>query len=253
MTSTQITERINKANEKITKKQGTIAKKQALIQKKENALVKKFNFDLDVIRSKQNSEVYEEYGRETGYEIVSELSSIEWLKDDIARLEKEIPEIRKTVEKYEKQLAGELEKESLLTKEIPEEFTALKNYLVETWDEDDKHRKAYLAKRYNELGYREFYQHHNGADYLLIHTSDADIHKHNVKDAENIIIDLYNRVKEITGQIIEWDVHVTAGNQNLAVLAGTVKGKEGKARVETIEAGGYNIQRLHIRTLVHSI
>lgn len=253
MTSTQITERINKANEKITKKQGTIAKKQALIQKKENALVKKFNFDLDVIRNKQNSEVYEEYGRETGYEIVSELSSIEWLKDDIARLEKEIPEIRKTVEKYEKQLAGELDREALFTRAMPKEFTALKEHFVENWDEYDKKMRAHYRAKYEELGYREWWQRFNGSNYQLMNSSDEQIHKNNLRDAENLIIDLYNRVKDVTGEVTGWDVRLDIGNGGFTVLTGIVTGKEGKASVESIEAGGYNIQRLHIRTLVHSI
>lgn len=231
MTSQQIRERITKAEEKITKKQGTITKKQALIAKKQ-------------AQAEKETDEREKWSLEY---------DIKYLTQDIARLEKEIPEIRKTIEKYEKQLAGEIERESILTREMPEVFTGLKNHLVEVWDEYDKKRKAYLKQRYDELGYKEFYQHHNGADYTLIHTSDADIHKTNVKSAENIIVDLFNRVKEITGEVTEWNVHVTAGNQNLAVLEGIVQGKEGKARVETVEAGGWNIQRLHIRTLVHSI
>lgn len=235
MTSTQIRERIAKAEEKMTKKQGTITKKQALIAKKQAQIEKMKANGAD------ERDVYWEE------------CDVRHLNEDIRRLEKEIPEIRKTVEKYEKQLAGEIERESILTKEMPEVFTSLKDHLVEVWDEYDKKRKAFLKERYEELGYREFYQYHNGADYALMHTSDADIHKTNVKSAENIIVDLFNRVKEITGEVIAWDVHVATGNQNLAVLEGTVQGKEGKASVETVEAGGWNIQKLHIRTLVHSI
>lgn len=232
MTQAQITERIQKANEKITKKQGTITKKQALIEKKTASLAKAFD----------------------EYEIRSLNFDIKYLKEDIARLEKEIPEIRKTVEKYEKQLAGEIEKEALLTKTMPEEFRTLKNTLVEKWDAFDLERKEFFRKKSEEMEYREFIRQYKYSAYdLAWHTSTEEIHKKNEKDAEYFIIDLYNRVKGITGEVTNWEgIRLTMGN-SFPVLEGMVQGKEGKARVETILAGGYNIQRLHIRTLVHSI
>lgn len=232
MTQAQITERIQKANEKIEKKQGTIAKKQALIEKKTASLAKASD----------------------EYEIRSLNFDIKYLAQDIARLEKEIPEIRKTVEKYEKQLAGEIEKEALLTKTMPEEFRTLKNTLVERWDAFDLERKEFFRKKSNEMEYREFIRQYKYSAYQLAwHTSTEEIHKQNEKDAEHFIIDLYNRVKDITGEVTNWEgIRLTMGN-NFPVLEGMVQGKEGKARVETILAGGYNIQRLHIRTLVHSI
>ena len=53
-----------------------------------------------------------------------------------------------------------------------------------------------------------------------------------------------------TGEITSWaGIHLEAGSY-CAVLNGYVEGKEGRARVESILAGGYNIQRLHIRVLV---
>ena len=232
MTTQQITERIQKANEKITKKQGTIAKKQALIEKKTASLAKASD----------------------EYEIRSLNFDIKYLAQDIARLEKEIPEIRKTVEKYEKQLAGEIEKEALLTKTMPEEFRTLKNTLVERWDTFDLERKEFFRKKSEEMEYREFIRQYKYSAYdLAWHTSTEEIHKKNEKDAEYFIIDLYNRVKGITGEVTNWEgIRLTMGN-SFPVLEGMVQGKEGKARVETILAGGYNIQRLHIRTLVHSI
>lgn len=237
MTTQQITERIQKANEKIEKKQGTIAKKQALLAKKQDG----------VEMMKANPDKY------TSDNIYWTECDIRHLTEDIARLEKEIPEIRKTVEKYEKQLAGEIEKEALLTREMPEEFRTLKDELVNRWDKFDIERKARLEKAYKELGYYEFCQKYEGAGYELIHTTEEDLHKKNNRDAEYFIIDLYNRVKDITGQVTNWEgIHLTFGN-SFPVLEGTVQGKEGKARVETVEAGGWNIQRLHIRTLVHSI
>ena len=237
MTQAQITERINKANEKIEKKQGTIAKKKALIAKKESAI-----------------EVMKGSDRYTTDNIYWTECDIRHLTEDIARLEKEISEIRKTVEKYEKQLAGEIEKEALLTKTMPEEFRTLKNTLVERWDAFDLERKEFFRKKSEEMEYREFIRQYKYSAYdLAWHTSTEEIHKKNEKDAEYFIIDLYNRVKGITGEVTNWKgIRLTMGN-SFPVLEGQVEGKEGIAIVETILAGGYNIQRLHIRTLVHSI
>lgn len=237
MTTQQITERIQKANEKIEKKQGTIAKKQALIAKKQSA-----------VEMMMASDKY------TTDNIYWTECDIRHLIEDIERLEKEIPEIRKTVEKYEKQLAGEIEKEALLTKTMPEEFRTLKNTLVEKWDAFDLERKEFFRKKSEEMEYREFIRQYKYSAYdLAWHTSTEEIHKKNEKDAEYFIIDLYNRVKDITGEVTNWEgIRLTMGN-SFPVLEGMVQGKEGKARVETILAGGYNIQRLHIRTLVHSI
>ena len=75
----------------------------------------------------------------------------------------------------------------------------------------------------------------------------------NQRDGENLILDLLKRVTKITGPVTDWSgLRVTQGNMG-AVLNGIVIGEEGKARVESILAGGYAIQRLHVRTLVKEI
>jgi hypothetical protein len=72
-----------------------------------------------------------------------------------------------------------------------------------------------------------------------------------VRDARAFVLDLLNRTKEITGEITSWaGVHLTVGTNGFPVLNGYVEGKEGRALVESIYAGGYNIQRLHVRVLV---
>ena len=86
---------------------------------------------------------------------------------------------------------------------------------------------------------------------LLWNKTDEQIHADNVKDGEAVILDLLNRVTKITGTVTDWDgLFLTAGNEGFATINGIVIGEEGKAKVSSITAGGYNIQRLHIRTIV---
>ncbi len=63
--------------------------------------------------------------------------------------------------------------------------------------------------------------------------------------------DLVNRITSIVGTIQDAK-GLSIGNQN-GEINGFVIGDKGKANVETISAGGYNIQCFHYRVLVHKI
>ncbi len=217
MTIETLRERIQKANIKIEKKQKTMEKKQAQVEKLGNP-------------EGRCSEAY-------------------WLSQDVKRLAREIEETKKTIEKYEKQLAGEIEKESIFVREIPESMKCMQDELVAKWDEWDISKRNVIRKDRSEMNYKEFFRKYNGYESTqLINMSDEEIHEANMKDAKYFIIDLYNRVKAITGEVTDWSgVHAVG-----TALNGYIIGKEGRAEVESILAGGYNIQRLHVRVLVHS-
>lgn len=172
-----------------------------------------------------------------------------WLNDDIRRLTKEISEIDVLIDKYNKQLAGELEKEEIF-KDIPQVLYTLAEQLVESWTDYDINRRNYLKARWDELGRKEFWRIYSATDYNLMNASDDLIHKNNEQDADTAIKHLFVRVREITGNITSWSNITCGGGGN---LNGIVIGEAGRAKVSTIAAGGYNIQRLHLRTLVTSI
>lgn len=252
MKLTTLKERIAKAEEKVAKKENTIAKKTARIEKLSAGLTKKFGID---------PETFDRYAwrelngtEEENYAAYWTMCDIHGLHDDIKRNHKEIKATLETIEKYKKQLAGEIARESILIKEIPGSMKLMQTQLVEKWDEWDKERRAKLRADHKELGYREFFKHHTAADYDFMYITDEQIHEGNLNDAKELIIDLFYRVKEITGEITSWaGVHATHGTCGMTVLNGYVEGKEGRAEVESILAGGYNIQRLHVRVLVKSI
>lgn len=248
MKITTLKERIEKATQKIEKKENTITKKTAQIEKKYKALEK--------LGVKDPAEHDREEFRdaENWHDIFWTYADIKHLKEDITRGGKEIEATKATLAKYEAQLAGEIEKESIFLKEIPEIFKSLQDELVETWDIWDNARKERLRKIYNELGYREFMKEYTYSDYEFMSISSEKIHSDNERDAKALILDLYYRVKDITGEVTDWDeIRATQGTNGFTVLNGYVTGKEGRAKVESILAGGYNIQRLHVRVLVHEI
>lgn len=238
-------DRLDKAKIKVTKKQNTILKKQTWIDKKVKLLEAK---------GVDNPLEASSYEYRNQPEISWTISDIHHYQDDIKRITDEIAETEKTIEKYEKQLAGELAKEAVLLKEIPEVFNSLRDSLIEEWDNWDIQRKNKIREAYHSMGYKEFHKCYTYADYQFMSNSDKKIHEDNINSAKALILDLYYRVKDITGDITDWTgIRAAQGSQGFTVLNGLVIGKEGRAKVESILAGGYNIQRLHIRVLVHSV
>lgn len=253
-------ERIEKAELKVSKKQNTIEKKQKSIEKKSTYMMTKYGVDYTTF-NKYNREGHG-WTAEEDHDVYWTLCDIDTLEDDIIRLNKEISETQKTIEKYKGQLAGEIEKESIFIKEVPEVMKKLEDQLIAEWDRWDMDRRERLSKVYKEVGYEAFFKgtpeehywnKHTYADYQFMFLTDEEIHNSNVKFARQEVLDLYIRVKGVTGEVTDWSyIRLEQGN-SFPILTGVVVGKEGKASVETILAGGYNIQRLHIRTLVHSI
>lgn len=223
MTSSQFRERIENAEKKIENKKATIAKKEKWISS----------------------------GKKDAYEV-------EWLRDDIKRLNSEIKETEATIERYKAQLEKTTAEENKHN-ELPAVLLDVERRLVEAWNEHDIKERDELRRAYREevdshlngrdslKAYREFIKKHPGY-HQKGRMSNEDIDKENKKAARFYVLDLYRRVEEIVGKITDLDGITCNG----VALNGIVKGTEGRARVETILAGGYNIQRLHCRTLVHS-
>lgn len=234
-------DRIQNAKLKIEKKQNTIVKKQTLIAKKESQ-IRKLGFEPSVDKY-EVSKVSND-----GYWLLCEIG---YLQDDIKRGSREIDEIKVSLQKYEQQLTGEIEKESILLKDIPESMKLLQVNLTERWDAWDIKRRNQIKADHASLGYKEFQKKYKHVDWQCMYKTDEQIHSSNIQDAKMLILDLHYRVKNITGEITDWSgVKAAQGACGMTVLNGYVIGKEGRCEVESILAGGYNIQRLHIRVLV---
>ncbi len=228
MTIKTLQDRIERAEDRITKKRNTIEKKRGWIEKKRKAI---------------------ETGKLTGQEAEWTKSDIEYYEDDIQRLEKEISETEKMISKYKDQLAGIEDRERIFLSEVPEDFKRIQEELISRWDAYDMEYRDLLHKEYHRMVYRDFYTKYGYNAIAFSRKTDKEIHEANVKDSKGYVIGLYFRIRDITGKVTDWhDVRF-----NGVALNGIIIGEAGRVKVETIEAGGYNIQRLHVRTLVHSI
>jgi len=168
-----------------------------------------------------------------------------------------------TLRKYENQLAVEEAKRNTLN-QLPEALIEFRDNLIQRWnrydewkqDEIGKEYKAFHSERhtYDECkAFRREMAHkwgRNWEEYYM--TKLEDLYKQNAKDAENLILNLINRVTERVGQIVNVDdLHLDQDNAGYLIINGKIIGTDGECRVESIGAGGYNIQRYHIRVLVH--
>lgn len=231
MKTDTIKQRIESIQKQIEKKQKSIQRYQAFIDKVNKQLLAK-NLTVDDCRNLLHTvSDYKEY------KFYFDALDIEYRQDDIKRLEKEITNLEVKLGELKVKDAKAQVIENIYTCDMPDIFHKLEGELVARWDAYDKeYRNSNVKKPRNYIYY-----------------TDEEIHKQNIEAAKILVIDLYNRVYNITGSITDWsNIMFQQGSQG-PVLTGIVQGELGKVRVESILAGGYNIQKLHIRVLVKSI
>lgn len=255
MKATEIKERLTKAQAEVTKKLGTIEKKTARRDKLAKGFADKYG--VNPLETEGRFDILEQAGLTSHSKEWDDaywtLCDIDSLDDDIKNLYKKIEEKEGTIRKYEDALYKAEEIDNIYEKEIPESMKAMEAELIKEWDRYDMERREHYKMQYKELGFEKFIKKYTYAAYQSKNKTDAEIHQTNVKNARAEVLDLYNRVKEITGEVTDWSyIRLKQGN-SFPVLNGYVVGKEGRANVESVLAGGYNIQRLHVRTLVHRI
>lgn len=236
MKSTELKEKMDKAIEKVHKIEGTIERHKQQAAKK-LAVLKKNGWSENPMKN----ENYTAYWRACEYHDKLE---------DIKNSQKNLIKAQETVKNWEAKYKKQLKLENSYQFEIPEAFKVLKSQLVENWTKFDLEEQAQYRKEYKELGYEKFSElySYNRWEYLRSN-KEADFRKENDKTAEIWILDLYNRIKKETGEVTSWD-NITVSPKG---LNGYVKGKLGAVNVETIMAGGYNIQRLHYRVILHKV
>lgn len=259
MKAQDIKAKLDKAQETVAKKQGTLQKYIAKAEKIRKQIEAR-GWDVNGTRyQKQNTPEHNDC-----YWTFCDLDDA---LDGIDRTKKAIAEKQGVVAKWQVALQEAQEKENLIERSFPEVLKDFQKKVVEAWDKWDMDRKAFLNKEYDRMcaedtdrlhrnAYKQFIKTYKYSGYeFMVYTTQEEIHRDNVRASERIMINLWNRVKEITGDATDWSgLYLTHGNEweGLAVN-GIVTGTNGTARVETISAGGWNIQKFHYRTLVHEV
>lgn len=144
-----------------------------------------------------------------------------WLDGDIKWCEEDIQNTVKKIEARKQQIAeltATIQKKEQEIAELPEILKKLQKELENRWNQYDKEHGEIGNERQNKIA------------------------------AKMYVLDLMRRVKAKVGTITDYSgIQLDSNGKS---LNGTVKGTNGSAYVETIIAGGWNIQRLHLRTLV---
>ena len=219
MNSLQLLERINKVEDRITKREKT---KQCYVKK-----IEKTEAQISSETDPQQKRFLE--------------CDLKYTLEDQRRLSRKADDDEALLNKYREQLARQLEIEHCYKRDLPDSLKELESSLAETWYKWDLQRRERVLKTDRRDRSR--------AEHLFLEKSDADLRKKNAADARAIVIDLYHMVYSKTGEVTSWSNLKISGN----AINGIVQGTAGAVRVESILAGGYNIQRLHVRVLVHSI
>ena len=243
------TEKLVKAQEKLTKKEALLKK---YIVKAEKITAQIEAKGWSVSAGKYQKHDADGYMRtDEARECYFTFCDLEEAEERIEATREAIEEQKRIIEKWQKAVEAEQAKAKRIAFEYPKEFNEFRDNLVSAWTKQDLNRKAKLLKAREEMEYKEFYQKFGRTAYNIMHSTEEDFRKSNERSADALILNLWNRVKEKTGTPTAYNLYLENGNEwEGVVLNGTVKGTDGIARVESIYAGGYNIQKFHIRTLV---
>ena len=186
------------------------------------------------------------------YEQIKKRSYDEYIKKcevEIKRAEKDLNKCFEQIEKIKNQEKKYQDKETKL-QSLPKVLIEFQEQIVDEWNRYDKEMKRFYKQQMKEMSHHDFIVKYGRQANTLIYKTDEEIEKENQRHGENLVINLYDRVIEKVGNIVDVNgLYITNGNQYI-VINGYVKGERGTCEVESIGCGGHNIQKYHIRTIV---
>ena len=238
MTSTELRSKVEKATEAVRKIENTIERHKAQAEKKRKN-IEANGWDPENPWCKEGTAEHD-----NAYWAICEYQD---KVEAIRTANEKLAEKKQTLANWENKLNKQIDSERIIANEVPEAFKQARAKLVEEWVAADIEARNYMLDKKAELSYEEFRKIYKySTEEALTHT-DYEFRKIEEREADIWLLNLYMRVKEITGKVIDCE-NIHWGGKG---LDGYIIGEDGTALVETIGAGGYNIQRYHLRVLVH--
>lgn len=233
----ELEDKLDKARENVTKKIAIIEKHTEQADRK-LAFIKKNGWVLD-------DKLYR--GENYNYEALSAISDYETKLEDIKGSSMKLEDCMRIYQNWLDKYNKTIEFETIIMTNIPRIFIECRDDLAKQWTKWDLRRKEIMLHARETLDKKEFRKLYSLNEVERLSKTESQFYKIERRTADELILDLYNRVKRITGDVTDWkNIHYNCG-----VLNGIVTGRKGKANVSSVLAGGYNIQRLHIRILVN--
>ena len=273
---------INKAKERLDKVTADIEKRQAMIDKIEQKMAKlRDKVPADVWDSETDTLVKTgrgclyDYRNEPFFDDLDKLYDLAYQKREmiskLRELEQKLEGAKTVYEKAQQEDAKFsdvppiLEEliEALRIKFLEADLEA-KDKIIETLGKDRKAEQDYFEEqRRNGVDHPEWrgvpnslYRKYSKElkkqmgkvryDFLY-HATEEDIEKACAKEAKDYVRNLWYRIKDIVGDVVDYGHLYLSG----PAINGPIYGTKGNVRLETILAGGWNIQRLHYRVLIH--
>lgn len=272
-------EKVAKAKTNVEKRKATIVRHENQLEKKLNALIKR-GYDVSDLKAIKGN-----FGESDVY---WEVNDVEKKLDDIKGAEKKLKEAETILANWQGKLDVELEKERFLNDEAPqvildflndwkqkayewhikryEDFLIFAKKLREEEEELRKSLQGLTSRREQREKLKE-----HGLDFSSIEQRKRQFagatvlrmagiydEEQRLKWLESVLeeerkakmLDLINRINTVVGAITDASKLEVNEKGN---LDGFITGEKGKAKIETVGAGGWNIQCFHYRTLVHKV
>lgn len=202
-------------------------------------------------------EVKKETGSDKAFDITYKYNdAIDGAKES----EKKEPEVEEIYQNWVKKYNDAI-KFTAEVDEMPEIFKETIKMLAEEWTAWDIAKREEIKKAHKAVddipyegetreehrrAYAEFRKLYKYSIEQAYNKTDEEFYKKNEDTATAYMKDLVHRIKNKVGEITNMrNIHFSG-----KALNGMVEGTLGKAYIDTILAGGYNIQRLHYRVLV---